>query len=95
MGTVIADAIVSLHLHTMARLGIFYELLARESEILHLHFWDAAFEQLKAAGAIRLATSGKMAGCWIMPAKEKAGAEKEDAADGKSRRQRKRRLRLR
>jgi arginyl-tRNA synthetase len=75
MGAVIADAIVSLHLQTMARLGIFYELLARESEILHLHFWDAAFEQLKAAGAIRLATSGKMAGCWIMPAKEKPGAE--------------------
>jgi arginyl-tRNA synthetase len=79
MGAVIADAIVSLHLQTMARLGIFYELLARESEILHLHFWDAAFEQLKAAGAIRLATTGKMAGCWIMPAKEKAGAEKEDS----------------
>jgi arginyl-tRNA synthetase len=79
MGMVIADAIVSLHLRTMARLGIFYELLARESEILHLHFWDAAFEQLKAAGAIRLATSGKMAGCWIMPAKEKADAGKGDA----------------
>jgi arginyl-tRNA synthetase len=79
MGMVIADAIVSLHLRTMARLGIWYDLLARESEILHLHFWDAAFEQLKAAGAIRLATSGKMAGCWIMPAKEKADAGKEDA----------------
>jgi arginyl-tRNA synthetase len=80
MGMVVANAIVSLHLRTMARLGIFYELLARESEILHLHFWDAAFEQLKTAGAIRLATSGKMAGCWIMPAKEKAGAEKEGVA---------------
>ena len=79
MGMVIANAIVSLHLRTMARLGIWYDLLARESEILHLHFWDAAFEQLKAAGAIRLATTGKMAGCWIMPAKEKAG-EKEDGA---------------
>jgi arginyl-tRNA synthetase len=82
MGMAIANAIVSLHLRTMARLGIFYELLARESEILHLHFWDAAFEQLKAAGAIRLATSGKMAGCWIMPAK--TGAEKEDRAASES-----------
>jgi arginyl-tRNA synthetase len=80
MGMVIANAIVSLHLRTMARLGIFYELLARESEILHLHFWDAAFAQLKAAGAIRLATAGKMAGCWIMPAKEKDKAEKADVA---------------
>jgi arginyl-tRNA synthetase len=68
---VVADAIVSLHLRTMARLGIFYELLARESEILHLKFWDAAFEKLKTSGAIQLASSGKMAGCWILPWKEK------------------------
>jgi arginyl-tRNA synthetase len=67
MATVIADAVVGFHLRTMARLDIFYELLARESEILHLHFWDAAFEKLKASGAIQLATSGKNAGCWIMP----------------------------
>jgi arginyl-tRNA synthetase len=77
---VVADAIVSLHLRTMARLGIFYELLARESEILHLKFWDAAFEKLKASGAIQLATTGKMAGCWIMPWKEeKAGTNTAEA----------------
>jgi arginyl-tRNA synthetase len=64
---VVADAIVGCHLRTMARLGIGYELLARESEILHLHFWDAAFEMLKKSGAIQLAATGKMAGCWIMP----------------------------
>jgi arginyl-tRNA synthetase len=67
---VVADAIVGCHLRTMARLDISYELLARESEILHLKFWDAAFEMLKKSGAIQLATSGKMAGCWIMPWKE-------------------------
>jgi len=67
MATVIADAVVGFHLRTMSRLDIFYELLARESEILHLHFWDAAFEKLKASGAIQLATSGKNAGCWVMP----------------------------
>ncbi|HEV1995999.1 MAG TPA: arginine--tRNA ligase [Candidatus Acidoferrum sp.] len=67
---VVADAIVGCHLRTMARLDIGYELLARESEILHLKFWDAAFEMLKKSGAIQLATSGKMAGCWIMPWKD-------------------------
>ncbi len=67
---VVADSIVGFHLRTMARLGIHYELLARESEILHLHFWDAAFEKLKAAGAIQFVTAGKMAGCWVMPWKE-------------------------
>jgi arginyl-tRNA synthetase len=82
---VVADAIVSLHLRTMARLGIFYELLARESEILHLKFWDAAFEKLKTSGAIQLATTGKMAGCWIMPREEdKPGvnAENTEHAEG-------------
>jgi arginyl-tRNA synthetase len=81
MATVIADAIVGCHLRTMARLDIFYELLARESEILHLHFWDAAFEKLKASGAIQYATSGKNAGCWVMPWRkdEKDGKQAEPA----------------
>ena len=79
MGAVIADAIVGFHLRTMKRLGISYELLARESEILHLKFWDAAFAKLKEAGTIQFATSGKMAGCWIMPAEN---IEKLNAASG-------------
>lgn len=77
MATVIADAVVGFHLRTMARLDIFYELLARESEILHLHFWDAAFEKLKASGAIQLATSGKNAGCWVMPWRNEVKEAKE------------------
>jgi arginyl-tRNA synthetase len=79
----VADAIVTCHLRTMARLGIAYELLARESEILHLKFWDAAFAKLKESGAIQLANSGKMAGCWIMPWKEKEGKEVEEVEEVK------------
>ena len=82
MAAVIADAIVSCHLRTMARLDIFYELLARESEILHLHFWDAAFEKLKASGAIQYATTGKNAGCWIMP-RGKESQTAHEAKEGK------------
>jgi arginyl-tRNA synthetase len=67
---VVADAILTCHLRTMARLDIHYDLLARESEILHLKFWDTAFEMLKRSGVIQLATTGKMAGCWIMPWEE-------------------------
>ncbi len=82
VGQVVADAVVSCHLRTMARLGIFYELLARESEILHLHFWDLAFAKLKEAGAIQYARHGKMAGCWIMPWKEeKSGINTEGTED--------------
>jgi arginyl-tRNA synthetase len=84
MATVIADAVVGFHLRTMARLDIFYELLARESDILHLHFWDAAFEKLKANGAIQLATSGKNAGCWIMPWKKEGKEGKEVGTAAKS-----------
>ena len=77
LAQVVADAIVGCHLRTMARLDIGYELLARESEILHLHFWDAAFEMLKKSGAIQLAASGKMAGCWVMPWEEEVKDVKE------------------
>ncbi len=73
---VVADAIVGCHLRTMARLGISYELLARESEILHLHFWDMAFAKLKESGAIQYVTAGKMAGCWVMPWAEEGKEEK-------------------
>lgn len=81
VGHVVADAIVTCHLRTMARLNIHYDLLPRESEILRLKFWDAAFEMLKESGVIQLATSGKMAGCWILPWKEDVKEVKEKIAE--------------
>jgi arginyl-tRNA synthetase len=75
MAELISVAIVRCHLRTMDRLGIDYDLLPRESEILHLKFWDAAFAMLKERGAIRLATSGKNAGCWVMPLADAGGGD--------------------
>ncbi len=63
----VADAIVQAHLATMLRLGVEYDVLPRESEILHLEFWAAAFELLKQRQAIYFETEGKQAGCWVMP----------------------------
>jgi arginyl-tRNA synthetase len=63
----VADAIVNFHLATMLRLNIQYDVLPRESEILHLKFWSAAFELLKERRAIYFETEGKNAGCWVMP----------------------------
>lgn len=60
---------------TMERLGIRYDLLPRESEILHLHFWDKAFEQMKQLGVIHYVDEGKQAGCWVMPFEEHSGDE--------------------
>lgn len=66
MAHLVADAIVQAHVRTMLRLGVLYDVLPRESEILHLQFWATAFEQLKQRGAIRLESEGKNAGCWVM-----------------------------
>ena len=73
MAHIVADAIVERHLATMLRLGVEYDVLPRESEILHLQFWASAFELLKERKAIYLETEGKNAGCWVMPAAAFAG----------------------
>jgi arginyl-tRNA synthetase len=73
MAHLVSDAIVQAHLATMLRLGIEYDVLPRESEILHLRFWATAFELLKEHKAIYLETEGKNAGCWVMPAEAFAG----------------------
>lgn len=68
LGHIVADAIVNCHLDTMWRLGILYDVLPRESEILHLQFWATAFEQLKQRGAVYLVEEGKNKGCYVMAA---------------------------
>ena len=81
LAAAIADAIVDYHLKTMDRLGIQYDVLPRESEILHLKFWEAAFGLLKQRKAIYLETEGKNKGCWVMPAsafKEQSGETADD-----------------
>jgi arginyl-tRNA synthetase len=62
----ISVAVLRRHLETMERLDIEYDFLPRESEILHLHFWDAAFTKLKAAGVLAYESEGKNKGCWVM-----------------------------
>lgn len=66
-------------LDTMERFDIRYDLLPRESEILHLHFWNKAFEQMKELGAIHLETEGKNAGCWVMPFEEHSGTDEHES----------------
>ena len=67
LGHLVADAIVKAHLATMWRLNIVYDVLPRESEILHLQFWATAFELLKDRKAIYFESEGKNSGCWVMP----------------------------
>ena len=83
----ISIAVLRRHLETMDRLDIEYDFLPRESEILHLHFWNAAFEKLKTAGVLTFEADGKNMGCWVMrragtgktnPNTEGTGATEED-----------------
>jgi len=62
----ISVAVLRRHLETMDRLDIEYDFLPRESEILHLHFWDAAFRKLKDGGVLFFENEGKNKGCWVM-----------------------------
>jgi arginyl-tRNA synthetase len=63
----LAGRIVNAHLATMRRFDIAYDLLTWESDIIGLGFWRQAFELLRESGAIVLAETGKLAGCWVMP----------------------------
>ena len=71
----VAMAIVRCHLATMERIGVRYDVLPRESDILHLKFWDHAFELLKERKAIFLAEEGKNKGCWVMELQTDSGEE--------------------
>ena len=66
MADYISTRILHCHLDTMARVGIEYDLLPRESDVLHMNLWSRTFELLKERGAIEYATEGKLAGCWVM-----------------------------
>ena len=70
LGELVAMTIVRHHLALMDRIGVRYHLLPRESDVLASRFWATAFERMKAAGAVHLATTGKNAGCWVMPLTE-------------------------
>jgi arginyl-tRNA synthetase len=62
----LAQRMVRHHLRTMDRIGVRYDLVPKESDILALNFWGDAFARLKGAGAVKHLDSGKNAGCWVM-----------------------------
>jgi arginyl-tRNA synthetase len=66
-------------LDTMERLGIRYDLLARESEILHLHFWERAFQLMKERGVIHFESEGRNRGCWVMPFESHTGTDEHES----------------
>ena len=68
----VATEVLRRHLETMLRLGIEYDFLPRESEILSLRFWEAARGLMTERGVLYEETAGKNKGCLVM---RRAGAE--------------------
>ncbi|HST21237.1 MAG TPA: arginine--tRNA ligase, partial [Blastocatellia bacterium] len=81
MADYISTRILGCHLDTMLRVGIKYDLLPRESDVIHLHIWNKAFELLKERGAVELATEGKLAGCWVMRAEEEDSRDQDEESE--------------
>ena len=81
LADLISTAILKRHLETMQRLAIVYDFLPRESEILHLHFWDLAFKQLKEKSVLRLETEGKNKDCWVMKRSSASAGETAEEDD--------------
>jgi arginyl-tRNA synthetase len=77
----ISTSVLRRHLETMQRLSIEYDFLPRESEILSLHFWDAARELMLERGVLYLETAGKNKGCYVM---RRAGSAEEVAVEDSS-----------
>ena len=75
IGRVVANRVVQCHLQTMARLGVEYDLLSWEGDILRLEFWNRCFEVLKASGVVFCQKDGRLAGCWVMPIEERETLE--------------------
>jgi len=75
----ISTTVLRRHLETMQRLDIEYDFLPRESEILHLHFWDLAFQQMKEKGVLTKVEEGRNQGCWVMERDQRQAETPEEA----------------
>ncbi len=61
-----AEKILECHLELLKELGITFDLLPRESDILALGFWKSAFEILKKSEHFVFEEEGKHKGCWVI-----------------------------
>jgi len=62
----ITKRILSDQLSTASRIGVEYDCLNFESDVVKSKLWDAFFERAKAEGLISYVTEGKLKGCWVL-----------------------------
>ncbi|MGI0045822.1 MAG: arginine--tRNA ligase [Nitrosotalea sp.] len=65
-GDEITRKVLEEQLKTCWRLGVTYDCLNFESQIIHSGLWKTVFEKMKSMGVIYLENEGKNAGCWVI-----------------------------
>ena len=68
MAQIITRKVLNEQLKTVWNLGVFYDCLNFESQIIHSKLWEKIFEKLKSDHQIKYDDSGDNAGCWVIPA---------------------------
>ena len=68
MAQSITRKVLNEQLKTVWNLGVFYDCLNYESQIIHSKLWEKIFEKLKSDNQIKYEESGDNAGCWVIPA---------------------------
>ena len=66
----ITRKVLSAQLETIWQLGVTYDCLNFESQIIHSKLWEKIFEKLKSKNLVRLESGGKNDGCWVISAKD-------------------------
>ena len=70
VGEYVSTVITKAHLNLMEKLGIKYDLIVWEKDVLALDFWRDTFTQLKDKEKIFYAEDGEKKGCWVMHLKD-------------------------
>ncbi len=68
MAQTITRRVLDEQLKTVWNLGVFYDCLNFESQIIHSKLWEKIFEKLKSDNQIKYEESGDNSGCWVIPA---------------------------
>ena len=66
MAQTITRRVLAEQLKTVWNLGVFYDCLNFESQIIHSKLWEKIFEKLKSDNQIKYEDSGDNAGCWVI-----------------------------
>jgi len=66
-GKVLTRKILTDQLDTIWNLGVSYDCLNFESDILYSKLWEKVFDNMKSENLIRLENEGDNAGCWVLP----------------------------